>query len=146
VPESIVERSLAARPEDLDWQRAYDRASVDRFLEAVERERARLQEGIDAARDGLAAVQAARRASDETVKAEIGGLVFAAREELANLEAEHAKVVAIIRGAAETEATRVIAAAEREVEAIRASITSLTGADDGMEQPSSHASGWVDAR
>lgn len=114
-------------PDDLRWQLSYDRASVERYLAEVEAERARLQGEIDRA---LARRDAAREeiaAREAAAQAELGALVLATQNELERIEAGHREVLDTIRRAAEAEGERVLAAAHREVDAMRNVTASLSG-------------------
>lgn len=114
-----------ATPDDVRWQLSYDRASVDAFLAEVEIERARLQRDIEAARARTEASGRLVEGRGTDALAELGALVVAARTQLTRIEDEHAAIVETIRRASATEAARVLAAAHREVEAMRASTASL---------------------
>jgi cell division septum initiation protein DivIVA len=130
-----------ATPDDLRWELSYDRASVDRFLTEVDRERTNLQREIDAARAQGEAARAAARAGLADGEAALGAMVLAAQRELVRIEEAHREIVATIRAAAATEATRVLTAAHREAAAVREATASLVSAlralrtDDGVVAP-----------
>ena len=107
--------------EALPWRRSYDRTSVERFLADIDAERTRLQRAIEQVRRERVAVAAG--VSDRT--AALGAAARAAWRELEHIEGEHREIVATIRAAAETESSRILGAAHREVVAIRASAASL---------------------
>jgi type IV secretory pathway TrbL component len=117
--------------DDLQWQLSYDRASVDRYLAEIGTERARLQAEIDEALARRDAARAAIVAREAAAQAELGALVLATQNELERIEAGHREVLDTIRRAAEAEAARVLAAAHREVEAMRNVTASLAGSARG---------------
>lgn len=115
-------------PDELSWNISYDRASVDRFLADVEGQRTRLQAEIEAVKRDVAAQRTRANSRVVAVQRELGARVLTTQLELAELETAHHEVMAAIRTAAETEAARVLAAARREVEAMRTATASLVGA------------------
>ncbi|MGH9273320.1 MAG: hypothetical protein ACRDZU_01630 [Acidimicrobiales bacterium] len=108
------------------WKLRYERAAVDRFLADTDAERSRLQAEIEVAqaqRDAARRVVAAR---ETEAQATLGAFVFEYEREMAELEVSHHEVITTIRAAAEGEAARVLAAAQREVAAMRDLTVSLT--------------------
>lgn len=122
-------------PEAITWTRSYDRESVDRFLAEVEAHRTGLLRDIDRAiarRDAALESAAAKAAA---AAAALGAIALARSSDVARLEEEHQELVATIRSAAETEATRILTAAEREV----AAMNEATAAMAALAAPSSTA-------
>lgn len=107
------------------WQSSYDKAEVERFLDEVKLERERLEHEIAAVerRIVIATTRAASREKD--AQASLGALVLAAQHELAEIEREHAEIVAAIRASAEAEARRLLDAAQTEAAAMREAAASL---------------------
>ena len=122
-----LREAAPATPDDLRWHRSYDRASVDRFLAEVEVERERLQTDIRAVRERVVAQDRVVAEREREGLAAIGALAVAARDELTRIESEHRAIIATIEDAAAIESARVLAAAHREAEAMRASTASLAG-------------------
>lgn len=114
-----MEQAQPGGPHDVRWELSYDRASVARFTAEVDQEVARLEAEIEAARAHITAAASGVADRDVAGKAELGDLVLAAQKEVAGIEHEHHLLIALIREAAEAEATRQIAAARAEAEAIR---------------------------
>lgn len=121
-PTSVEPDSL----DDVQWEVAYDRDSVSRFLVEVEAERTRLLAEIAAARGRAARAEAQSAARRAAAQVELGELVLAAQAELAAMEREHQELAAGIRAAARAEATRVLEAARAEAAAIRGATASLS--------------------
>ena len=117
-----------AAPAGLDgvtWAPAYDRASVERYLESLDAERARLESEIaDADRRTVAAREALTARTSE-LEAALGAVVLAARSELARIEREQQETVAAIRADAEAEAARIREAARLEAATVRDAATAL---------------------
>jgi cell division septum initiation protein DivIVA len=138
------EKSHAASPDALRWQRSYDRASVDRYLAEVAAQRARLQAQIEDALAQRDAARAAIAARDAAAQAELGAIVLATQNELDRIETSHREVVETIQRAAETEAARVLAAARLEVDRMRdgtASLAGLVGGRRAAPGPRAHEDG-----
>lgn len=116
----------AAVPQGLEWQVSYDRASIERFLGEVAKERARLHREIEVTKARLEEARAANVVRAATVQAEVAALVLAAQEELAAIERHHQAVLQTIRSAAIEEAARLMAAARAEAEELRNVATSVS--------------------
>lgn len=116
-----------ATPDALRWRLSYDRSSVERFLAEVEEERARLQAEIRTVRGRTEAQERALEAREQEALVAIGALALAARQELTRIEAEHRSIITTVQDAAAIESARVLAAAHREADAMRASSASLAG-------------------
>lgn len=117
--------SMPSNPADLRWSLSYDRVSVDRFLAEIEVQRGALQAQIERAVQAREVAEAAAARRHAAGRTDLGEQVVAAWGELDRLEAEHREIVTTIREAAEREATRVLAAAHREVAAMRESTATL---------------------
>jgi hypothetical protein len=109
----------AATADAMGWTLGYERATVDRYLADTEAECARLRSEIEVARAQRDAARQVIAARERDAQAELGALVVEFEREMSELEAAHRAVIQTIRDAAESEAARVRAAAEREVAALR---------------------------
>jgi hypothetical protein len=122
--------------DDLDgvnWYPTYDRASVERYLGALDAERDRLRVEIEAAERRAELAQARLAARTADLEARLGAVVLAARAELDRIDQEQSAAVAAIRADAENEAARIREAAEKEAVAVRdaaASLSRLAGTPD----------------
>jgi hypothetical protein len=121
---------------DLDgvnWYPTYDRASVERYLSALDAERDRLRVEIEAAERRTDVAQAALGARTADLEARLGAVVLAARVELDRIDQEQSAAVAAIRVEAESQAAQIRDAAESEAAAVRdaaASLSRLAGTPD----------------
>jgi hypothetical protein len=126
----------ASARDDLDgvnWYPTYDRASVERYLSALDTERDRLRVEIEAAERRTELAQATLAARTADLEARLGAVVLAARAELDRIDQEQSAAVAAIRAEAENEAARIRDAAEKEAAAVRdaaASLSRLAGTPD----------------
>lgn len=112
--------------DDVQWQRSYDRESVDRYFAEVATEKARLEAGIRMAEEEAAEAErrlAERRAYGE---AELGALVLEVQAELERMNREHDEEVARLRAEARSEAERILAEARAQVADIEDAAGSLT--------------------
>lgn len=127
---------------DVDWRQSYDRESVDRYLAAVEVEKARLLAEIRVAEERAAAAQQRQRVSTTERDARLGALVLAARDEIERIDAEHRATVAALRVQAEEEAARIRDRAQADAAAVREVVASMTataaqgGSSEGDETAS----------
>ena len=111
--------------EGVSWTPAYDRATVERYLETLDAERSRLEAEIaDAERRTIVAREALATRTAE-LEAALGAVVLAARSELDRIEREQQEAVAAIRADAEAEAARIREAAREEAETVRRAAASL---------------------
>jgi hypothetical protein len=110
----------------LEWYPAYDRASVERYLESLDAERARLQAEIVEAERRTATAKEALAARTAQLEAALGAVVLAARAELDRIERDQQEAVAAIRAEAEAEAARIRQAARLEAETVRDAASSLS--------------------
>ncbi len=109
----------------MSWTPAYDRATVERYLETLDAERSRLEAEIaDAERRTVVAREALATRTAE-LEAALGAVVLAARSELDRIEREQQEAVAAIRADAEAEAARIREAAREEAETVRRAAASL---------------------
>ena len=113
--------------EDVTWRPSYDRESVDRYLAAVEAEKARLLAEIRAAEERTAAAQERYQENAAERDALLGELLLAARAEIDRVDTDHRTTVAAITAAAEEEATRLRDRAQADAAAVRDVVASLTG-------------------
>lgn len=111
--------------DEVHWDLAYDRASIDRFTVEVEAERARLLAAIEEAQARAEAAKSGAATRHHSAQAQLGALVLAAQAELAQIEREHHEIVSAIRTNAEAEAARVLAAARAEAAAVRDAASSM---------------------
>lgn len=125
VPSMEQAKAQMTGPDEVHWDLAYDRASIDRFTGAVEAERARLLAAIEAAQERAVAATSGAAARHHSAQAQLGALVLAAQAELAQIEREHHEIVSAIRTAAEAEAARVLEAARAEAAVVRAAAASM---------------------
>jgi len=120
--------AMSSSHDELDgvtWFPAYDRATVERYLESLDEERARLEVEIaDAERRHVDAQQALAARTAE-VEAALGAVVLAARAELDRIEREEDEAVAAIRAEAQAEATRIREAARLEAAKVHDAASSL---------------------
>ena len=110
----------------LDWYPAYDRASVERYLESLDVDRARLEAEIADAERRTATAKEALVARTAQLEAALGAVVLAARAELDRIERDQQEAVAAIRAEAEAEAARIREAARLEAETVREASSSLS--------------------
>ncbi len=126
---------------EVTWKPLYERAAVEKFLSDMEAERAHLAAEIEVAQAQRDAARRVRSTRELEAQAELGALVFTLERQMAELEDSHREVIATIRDAAEAEASRVLAAARREVAAMRDMTATLlplvTGQQEGL---------WTDNR
>jgi len=113
------------RVEDLRWQLAYDRVSIERFVVEVNTERARLQAEIDDARARLRHAQQARVERQSDLASELGDLVLDAQRRLAEMERSQRELIDAIQATAEDEARRVLDAARTEAARIGSAVARL---------------------
>lgn len=116
------------RVDDLQWQPAYDRVSIERFVAEINTERARLEAEIAEARARLRRAQQTleKRRSDRA--SELGDLALGAQRQLAEMERSQRELIEAIQATAENEARRVLEAARTEAARIGSAVTRL-GAD-----------------
>jgi hypothetical protein len=110
----------------VNWFPAYDRASVEGYLDSLDAERARLEAQIaDAERRTLAAQEALAERTAE-MEAALGAVVLAARSELDRIDREQQETVAAVRAEATAEAARIREAARLEAETVSEAASSLS--------------------
>jgi hypothetical protein len=127
------DRSATGDLEGVEWYPTYDRASVERYLGALDAERERLRVEIEAAERRTDVAQAALAARTADLEARLGAVVLAARAELDRIDQEQAAAIATIRAEADHEAALIRDAAEKEAAAVRdaaASLSRLAGTPD----------------
>jgi len=112
-------RDLVEAAREMTWHRAYERASVERYLEQAQAERSRLLGEIEEADRRVAAAQAGAGAPDLMAQARIGSLVLDAHRQLEDAVRENQHAVAAIEAEADVEVARILAAARAEVRSIR---------------------------
>ena len=122
------------------WQVAYDRGSVDRFIAEVEAERSRLQGQIETTREHLRQARAAA-ARQEDAQAELAARFLAVQEELETIERQHRISLDAIGAEAAQAAARLLAAARKEAEAMRAAGATVAALRDRPGQPFRTSSG-----
>lgn len=123
---------------DLDevrWELAYDRASIDRFAAQVEAERRRLLAEIEAAEARVSIAKSGIAARQAEERVELGSLVLLAQAELAQIEREHHEIVSAIRAAADVEVNRVLDAARAEAAAVRDAAAAMEAVLNGGSTP-----------
>lgn len=121
----MAERNDATdRGGDLSWGRHYDRATVERFLTEAAEKRAELEADLAQALGRVERARAALEQREAARSAELAAMVAEAHRQLVAIEADHEAAV---------EAAR--AAAQEEVERIRAQVSAAPTSSDGR-QPS----------
>lgn len=113
------------RVDDLQWQRAYDRVSIERFVVEVNTERARLEAEIDEARARLRRARQVRVERRSDRDSELGDLALGAQRRLAEMERNQRELIETIQATAENEARRVLEAARTEAARIGSAVTRL---------------------
>ena len=120
--------AMSSGRDELDgvtWFPAYDRATVERYLESLDDERARLEAEIADAERRTVEAQEALAARTAEVEAALGAVVLAARAELDRIEREQDAAVAAIRAEAEAEAARIREAARLEAAKVHDAASSI---------------------
>jgi hypothetical protein len=110
----------------VQWFPAYDRATVERYLDSLDDERVRLEAEIADAERRTREAQQALAARTAEVEAALGAVVLAARAELDRIEREQDAAVAAIRAEAQAEASRIRDAARLEAAKVHDAASSLT--------------------
>jgi hypothetical protein len=123
---SPVDPAVPAGLEGVTWSAAYDRASVERYLESLDADRTLLEAEIAEAERRTSAARDALAARTAELEAALGAVVLAARSQLERIDREQQEAVAAIRAEAEAEAARIREAARQEAETVRAAASSLS--------------------
>ena len=135
-PEPVVAGGVL---DDLEWHASYDRESVDRYLAAVEEEKARLLVEIELADERTAAAEARCRVSVTEQSTErdalLGELMLAARAEMERVETEQRAIVSAIHALAEEQAAGITTRAAADAAAVRGVVTALGELDAPAEEP-----------